>query len=148
MEWQSDFVDVVEPIVADHGAELVDVEISGSGGSYHVRVLVYREKNGVTVDLCEAISREVSDLLDAEDPVPDRYRLEVTSPGLDRPLISEADFQRASGRHLKVVMANGRTRFGRLVGWTQDDLHLEGDKGTEESLERTGIAKATIQAEF
>ena len=60
--------EIAEPVVADHGAELVDVEVSGSG-SFSVRLAVYRDA-GITVDLCEAISRELSDVLDIEDPFP------------------------------------------------------------------------------
>ena len=136
---------LAEPVVADHGAEIVDIEVSGSG-SYSVRLLVYREE-GVTVDLCEAISRELSDVLDIEDPVPGRYRLEVTSPGLERPLRSDADFRRAHLRRLKVVTCDGRTEFGRLTGFSETAIVLDREAGPW-SVDRSDIARATIEVEF
>ncbi len=105
--------DLAGPVVSDHGAELVDVEVAGSG-TYGVRLLVYRE-TGVDVDLCSGIARELSDLFDVEDPIPGRYRLEVTSPGLDRPLRDDADYRRAQSRLLKIVTRQGRTLSGRLL---------------------------------
>ena len=90
--------DLAGPVVTDHGAELVDVEISGSG-TYSVRLLVHHE-DGVNLVLCSEISRELADLFDVEDPIPGRYRLEVTSPGLDRPLSTDDDFRRAQRRLL------------------------------------------------
>ena len=137
--------DLAEPVVADHGAELVDVEVSGSG-SFSVRLSVYRE-SGVTADLCEAISRELSDLLDIEDPVPGRYRLEVTSPGLERPLRTDADFRRAHRRRLKVLTWDGRTEFGRLAGFTETSIELDRDEGPR-CVDRSDISRATIEVEF
>lgn len=137
---------MVAPLVADHDAVLVDVELVGGGGSHTVRLLVHCAA-GVTVELCERISREVSDLLDVEDPIPGRYRLEVTSPGLDRPLQTDGDFERALNRMVKAVLVNGRTVVGRLLEWTSEALRMEGTEGAE-SVARADIAKATIEVEF
>ncbi|MFC1525338.1 ribosome maturation factor RimP [Candidatus Latescibacterota bacterium] len=138
-------VALLEPVVADHGAMLVDIEVLGSG-TQTVRLLVHRDP-GITLDACEAISREVSDLLDVEDPLAGRYRLEVTSPGLDRPLSTSNDFRRAEGRRLRVVLGSGRTVRGRLVRW--DDAQIEVDQAGEcIAIGRADIAKATIEAEF
>lgn len=136
---------LAEPVVADHGAELVDVEVYGSG-NYSVRLLVYRDR-GVTVDLCEAISRELSDVLDIEDPVPGRYRLEVTSPGLERPLQTDADYRRAHLRRLKIVTCDGRTEFGRLTGFSERAIELDREAGPR-VVDRSDIARATIEVEF
>lgn len=144
--------ELAEPVVAEHEAELVDVEVSGRG-SYNVRLLVHRS-TGATVDLCEAISRELSDLLDVEDPVPGRYRLEVTSPGLDRPLRTDADYRRAQSRQLKVVTSDGRTLLGRLVDFSDTEIELELKAGRKERaaerivLQREEVARATIEVEF
>jgi ribosome maturation factor RimP len=105
------------------------------------------QDGGVTLDTCEAISREVADLLDVEDPFPGRYRLEVTSPGLDRPLRTDQDFARAAGRRLKVILVTGRTLRGRLIDWQSDRVTLEMEHGLER-VERPQIAKATIEAEW
>jgi len=99
--------ELVEPIVVDNGAILVDVELSGSRSQQILRLLVHKD-SGLSLDLCAIVSREVADLFDVEDPIPGRYRLEVTSPGLDRSLQTDGDFHRASGRLLKVVMLSGK----------------------------------------
>ena len=139
-------VALLEPVVADHGAVLVDLELVGPTNNQTVRLLVHRDP-AVGLDQCVAISREVADILDVEDPVPGRYRLEVTSPGLDRPLRTDQDFGRAAGRLLKVVLASGRTVRGRLHEWDVDQIILQaGDDAVE--IRRHDIAKATIEAEL
>ncbi|MEW6752761.1 MAG: ribosome maturation factor RimP [Candidatus Latescibacterota bacterium] len=137
---------LIEPVVADHDAELVDIELVGVPNNRTVRLLVHRDP-GASVDLCEAISREVADVLDVEDPVPGRYRLEVTSPGLRRPLRTDADYRRAQGRRLKVVLRSGRTLYGRLQDWdcTHVRLAIEAD---DQAVERAEIARATIEADL
>ncbi|MEE3042983.1 MAG: ribosome maturation factor RimP [Candidatus Latescibacterota bacterium] len=135
------------PVVEDHGGELVDVEVASGRGQHTVRLFVHSDK-GVTVRLCAGISRELSDLLDVEDPIPGRYRLEVTSPGLDRPLCSDGDFRRAQGRKLKIVLSDGRTETGRLADWNEERIGLEGDHGEQRAVLRESIAKATIEVEF
>lgn len=138
--------DLLGPVVEDHEAVLVDVELLGGGGSQTVRLLVHRDP-GVTVELCQAISREVSDLLDMEDPISGRYRLEVTSPGLDRLLRTDGDFQRARARLVKAVLNNGRTVVGRLLDWSADTVRLDGADGPC-AVPRAEIARATIEVEF
>ena len=109
-----------------------------------VRLLVHKNC-GITLATCEAISREVADLFDIEDPITGRYRLEVTSPGLDRPLENDGDFMRARGRLLKVVLASGRVIKGRLVAWEADQIQLD---SPAESVARTDIARANIEPEL
>ena len=138
--------ELLEPVVMDHGATLVDLELSGSVNNQILRLLIHVD-SGVTLTLCQAISREAADLLDVENPIPKRYRLEITSPGLDRPLQTNQDFSRARCRNLKVVLANGKTVHGRLQDWEDDRLILELASGVEE-VERREIAKATIKAEL
>jgi len=105
------------------------------------------KEHGITVENCEAISREVGDLLDIEDPITGRYRLEVTSPGLSRPLRTDRDFTRAHARLLKVVLVSGRTVQGRLEAWDSRAITLNGPDGRQ-FIERQEIAKATIEAEL
>ena len=143
---KSALVALVAPVVEDHDVELVDVELRGSSNNQTVRILVYRD-SGVMLNDCEAISRELGDLFDIQDPVPGRYHLEVTSPGLDRPLATDRDFERASSKRLKVVLASGGTRFGRLSGWNGENIMLETDAGAEE-IPRGHIARATVEVEL
>jgi ribosome maturation factor RimP len=151
-------MELIRPLIEDHGADLVDVELLGSTSNQTVRILVHKVP-GVKVELCVAISREAADLFDVEDPIPGRYRLEVTSPGLDRPLVTDGDFSRASGRLIKVVQSTGETRVGRLSDFNIEHVLLEPTPGKtrrkattapEEPIrvERRNIAKATIQAEL
>jgi ribosome maturation factor RimP len=137
---------LVSPVVEDHDLELVDVELHGSPNNQTVKILVHRD-SGVKLNDCEAISRELGDLFDIEDPVTGRYRLEVTSPGLDRPLTTDRDFQRASSKRLKVMLASGGTRFGRLNGWDVENITLETDAGAEK-IPRGHIARATVEVEL
>lgn len=143
---RSSLINLVEPIVEDCGGQLVDLELMGASNNQTVRVLIHKDL-GVTLKDCAQISLEVANLLDVEDPIPGRYRLEVTSPGLDRPLQSDRDFDRARDRLLRVVLTSGKTARGRLKDWDGDKLDLETSKGLEQII-RSHIAKATIEAEM
>ena len=139
-------VALVEPLVNGHEAELVDVELRGARGNELVRLLVYSE-GGVSLTLCELISREVADLLDVEDLISSRYRLEVTSPGLDRPLESDKDFNRAQGHMLKTKLKSGKVINGRLLAFDHQQIQLESATETL-AIARSEIAKANIEPEF
>lgn len=145
-ELKAKLVDLLEPVIRDCDAELVDLELAGALGNCTLRLLVHKE-SGTTVSLCAQISLEAGDLLDVHDLIPGRYRIEVTSPGFDRPLKTDRDFARAFSRLIKVVQLSGRTTTGRLVGWEADSISLETANGQEKIL-RQEIAKATIEVEF
>lgn len=110
---------LASPIVDEAGFEMVDMELAGRPGSYVLRLLIDKP-GGVTINDCVEINRELSGLLDLEDPIPSRYTLEVSSPGLDRPFKTERDYLRALGTRVKVVTEDGDggpvTRIGRLEG--------------------------------
>ena len=89
------------PIVEAKGFELVDVEWVKEGANWYLRAYIDKE-NGITVDDCEEVSRALSDLLDEEDFISENYILEVSSPGLDRPLKKEKDFARSIGKDVEV----------------------------------------------
>ena len=135
------------PIVEEHDALLVDVEIAGSKSQPSVRILVHKEP-GISLATCEQISREIADFLDVEDPIPGRYRLEVTSPGLDRPLITDGDFARAKGHLLKVVLLSGKNLRGRLLRWDSAQITLDDGRGNLENVLRENVAKAIIEVDF
>jgi len=109
---------LLAPVIADLGLECLGVEYSPSHGNSLVRVYIEAADRPVTVDDCEVVSRQVSASLDVHDPVQGRYTLEVSSPGLDRPLRHEADYRRFQGRLAKVVTTepiDGQSAFaGRL----------------------------------
>jgi ribosome maturation factor RimP len=113
------------------GFELVDAELAG--GRHHRTLRVYIDSpRGVTVDDCAGVSRQLSAILDVEDPFPGSYSLEVSSPGLDRPLVTPADFRRFQGEVIKVRLLNaldGRRNFtGRLVEATPESVVVEVDR--------------------
>ena len=93
--------ELLQPLVDAHGFELVDVEYVKEAGNWYLRAYIDKE-NGITVDDCEVISRALSDKLDEEDYIEDSYILEVSSPGLGRPLKKDKDFQRSIGKEIEV----------------------------------------------
>lgn len=116
--------DLASRLVEDEGLELVDVEVLGKGKRLLLRVIVDRE-GGVRISDCEKISRELEALLDVEDPIQGPYMLEVSSPGLDRPLVKQADFEKSIGKLARVVtkerIDNQTFLLGRITdvgeGW-------------------------------
>lgn len=104
---------LAQPVVEGLGMELVDVAIVTDHGRRVLRVTIDKP-GGVTVDDCGDVSRELGTILDVEDPIPQRYSLEVSSPGLDRPLLSEKDFIRFSGKKARIKTREaieGRKKF-------------------------------------
>lgn len=110
---------IVEPVIADLGCRLVRVRISGLNGMT-VQIMAERPDGTMTVKDCERISREISLVLDVEDPISREYHLEVSSPGIDRPLTRASDFEAHAGQEAKIEMAvaiDGRKRYrGILLG--------------------------------
>jgi len=141
---------LVEPILEGMGYELVDVEYVSSFGRWILRLFVDKE-GGVTIGDCARISEELGDLLDVKEFIRHEYNLEVSSPGLDRPLRKEKDLPRAVGKKVKVRLAaplNGRRNFtGVLVRYEGGLLHLEVD-GQEVTLPWPDVEKANLIFEF
>jgi len=119
---------LVEPVLEGLGYRLVRVKISGRDGKT-VQIMAERPDGSMTIDDCEAVSRELSPLLDAHDVVPDAYRLEISSPGIDRPLVRASDFEDWAGHEAKVELrepVDGRRRFqGRLEGFEDEEVRIE-----------------------
>ena len=117
-------------IVGDEGLEHLATEVVGSGPSTIIRVVV-DGPDGVTLDQCAEVSRQVSALLDVEDPIRHRYSLEVSSPGLDRKLFSPGDYERFAGRRVKVRMRPSyrahKVLTGELVGLNGATLRVRAD---------------------
>ncbi len=106
-----------EPVVESMGYELVGVEYHGSEHHGVLRIYIDQEQ-GITVDDCAAVSRQISAVLDVEDPITNAYDLEVSSPGLNRPLFKAADFARFAGQRAKIRLAiaqHGRKNFSGLL---------------------------------
>jgi ribosome maturation factor RimP len=132
---------LAEPVLSKHGAELVDVQVR-RGRTQLVRI-VADQPGGISLDVCARVSEELSRLLDVDDPIQGRYTLEVTSPGLDRPLRTETDFRKNAGRNVKVVLFDGRHEEGIVEDVLSDRVRLMRAKGAVE-VPYADIAKATL----
>jgi ribosome maturation factor RimP len=119
--------ELVEPVIIRAGMELVDVAYQGGQTGMTLR-LVIDKPDGVTVDDCADVSHLVGDILDVKDPIPGRYHLEVSSPGINRPLTRQQDFDRFSGQKIYVetkALLDGRRRFkGVLAGIRNGKVRL------------------------
>ena len=116
--------EIVQPIVDEKNFEIVDIEYVKEAGEYYLRVYLDKE-GGISLSDCEVVSRELSEILDKKDPIKENYFLEVSSPGLDRPLKKDKDFVRYAGRDVEIKLYkpwNGSKQFeGELVGLTEDN---------------------------
>jgi ribosome maturation factor RimP len=118
---------IVEPVLEQLSFRLVRVRISGMDGCT-VQIMAERPDGTMTIDDCELVSRSLSPVLDVADPIERAYRLEISSPGIDRPLVRRSDFERLAGNVVKIEMAvaiDGRRRFrGTLLGVDGDKARL------------------------
>ena len=116
--------EILLPIVESKGFEIIDVEYVKEAGEFYLRVYLDQE-GGISLNDCEILSRELSEILDVKDPIKDNYYLEVSSPGLDRPLKKDKDFVRYQGRDVDIKLYkpfNGSKQFeGTLIGLTKDN---------------------------
>lgn len=141
---------ILGPLIEDLGYELWHLELVGGGSSRVLRVYI-DSPDGIEMTDCETVSRELSANLDVIDPIPGEYSLEVSSPGMDRPLVTQAHFQRFVGRRASVrtyAPIDGRRRFeGAILGLENEELRL-GVDGEEIIVPRSAIAKARLVPEF
>lgn len=133
---------VVEPVLADLGFRLVRVKIQGDGRDRIVQLMAERPDGSITVDDCEAISKGISPVLDVADPISGAYRLEVSSPGIDRPLVRPSDFEDWAGHEAKIELkepVDGRKRFkGILEGFEDGEIRIKADTG-EQGIQHLGL---------
>ena len=115
---------IAEPVIEGLGYRLVRVKVSGADGGT-VQIMAERPDGSMTVEDCENVSRALSAVLDVADPIERAYRLEISSPGLDRPLVRKSDFERYAGHLARIEMeipVEGRKRFRGLLLGTQGDM--------------------------
>jgi ribosome maturation factor RimP len=132
---------IVEPVLEGIGFRLVRVKVSAQNGTT-VQIMAERPDGTMNVDGCEAVSRAVSPVLDLEDPISQAYNLEVSSPGIDRPLVRRSDFERWAGHEAKIELEpplDGRKRFRGIIRSVEGDevvVELPDAKNPEERLAR------------
>ena len=142
--------ELLQGSVEDLGCELWGIECQRVGRYLTVRLFIDKE-GGVTVEDCATVSRQVSAVLDVEDPIADKYNLEVSSPGLDRPLFTLNQFERYLGQeillHLRIPVADRRKWQGQLAKIENDMITLIVD-GKEQVLAFGNIQKANVVPKF
>lgn len=149
---------IAERVAASRGLEIWDIQSRREAVGHVVRVFIDRPgpsatpEESVSIGDCEQVNREISTILDVEDPLPFAYTLEVSSPGLDRPLRSAADYARFAGRLVKIVVReavdNQKAFEGRLRGLEQDEALLEAPNGRMHRLPLRLITRARLDVEF
>ena len=150
--------EIVEQILAPLSLALVDLEYKREGRDMVVRLFIENEKEGgITLDICSAVSRELSDILDVEDFLPEHYTLEVSSPGICRPLKKIADYERFMGHLVRIRTfealsddaGNKRKTFlGKLAGVEGGAISMALTEGPHALIPLEKVAKANLEFEF
>jgi len=149
---------IAERVAASRGLTVWEIQSRREASGHVVRVFIDRPgpaataEESVSIEDCEQVNREMSTILDVEDPLPFAYTLEVSSPGLDRPLRGEDDYRRFAGRLAKVVVSeaidNQKAFEGRLRGLDSGEVLLEGPNGRMHRLPLRLITRGKLEVEF
>lgn len=143
---------IAEPIADENGVEIYDVEFKKEGPDYFLRVFIDKSDGGISLDDCEAVSRPLSDALDEADPISEGYYLEVSSPGLERQLKRQKDFDRFKGEAVSVKLfaaVNGTKQLtGILKDRNENTLTLEIENGEILELDNKNIAMVRLSVAF
>ena len=143
--------EILNPIVEEYGFELVDVEYVKEGSTWYLRAYIDKP-GGICIDDCEAVSRRLSDILDEKDYIDDAYILEVSSPGLGRPLRKEKDFRRSLGEEVEVrtyrMIEKQKEFTGILKDYDEKTVTIELDGGTVRIFEKSDIALIRLAFDF
>jgi len=141
---------LIEALAADEGCELVDVTYQREPQGWVLRVYIDKT-GGVTISDCRGISRQLGDILEGKDIMRSAYNLEVSSPGVNRPLKKAADFERFAGQRVRIkmrIVVEGRKNFlGQLTGCSEGLVHLD-INGKSVQLPLESISKAHIEYDF
>ena len=147
----SDIWSLIEPVVEGLGYEVVDIEYKPHPTNGMLRVYI-DHADGIQLEDCEKVSRQISSMLDVEDPIPGQFNLEISSPGMDRPLRKASDFERFAGEMVKLRLTvpslEGQRNFtGKLIGLQDNEIILEVD-GENHYLPLDTIDKARLVPQF
>lgn len=143
--------ELITPILDRMNFELVDVEYVKEGGTWYLRAYIDKE-GGITVNDCEAVAREMNEILDREDFVEDSYVFEVSSPGLGRPLKKEKDYIRSMGKELEIRTYRAINRekefYGILKAYDEKTVTIEMEDGQTMTFEKADIALIRLAFDF
>lgn len=150
-EYESRTEKLLQPLMEKHQFELVDVEYVKEGSNWYLRAYIDKP-GGITVDDCEIVSRALSDMLDAEDYIKEAYILEVSSPGLGRPLKKDKDFERSIGEEVEIRLyraMNHRKEYeGTLKAYDKDTVTIVMEEAEELTINRADIALIRLALDF
>lgn len=150
-QYEQQTEELLEPIVTGHGFELVDVEYVKEAGIWYLRAYIDKP-GGITVDDCEVVSRQFSDILDEKDYIEDAYIFEVSSPGLGRPLKKEKDFKRSMGEEVEIRTYRAIDRqkefTGILKAYDNDTVTIAYEDDTEQVFNKSDIALIRLALDF
>ena len=149
-EYEQKAEELITPIVEANGFELVDVEYVKEGGTWYLRAYIDKP-GGIMVDDCEVVSRELSDILDEKDFIDEAYILEVSSPGLGRPLKKEKDFARSMGKLVEVrtyrPIDKQKEFCGELTAYDNNSVTID-EEGTPRTFDKKDIALVRLAIDF
>ena len=143
--------ELILPIVEQHKFELVDVEYVKEAGTWYLRIYIDKE-GGITIDDCETVSRAFSDLLDEKDFIEDAYILEVSSPGLGRPLKKDKDFERSLGMEIEIrtyrPVQHQKEFTGLLKAYDKKSITIETENHESMEFDRGDVALVRLALDF
>lgn len=150
-EYESKTEALIQPIVDEKGFELVDVEYVKEGSNWYLRAYVDKP-GGITINDLEEVSRQLSDQLDVEDFISDAYILEVSSPGLGRPMKKDKDFQRNMGKEIEIHLyraIDGNKQFvGVLKSYDKQTITIADEDGKENAIDRVNVSLVREYIDF
>ena len=143
--------EIVDPIIDGLNMELVDVEYIKEGPHMYLRVYIDKI-GGVTLDDCKNVSEKLSEELDVKDPISDNYFLEVSSPGLDRPLKNDSDLKRSIGKDVELnlykAIDGDKKLIGKLLKYDDEKIYIEDTDNSEKAVDRSVISKVNLAVNF
>ena len=149
-EYEKRTEELLIPIIEENNFELVDVEYVKEGSNWYLRAYIDKE-GGITVDDCEVVSRAFSDKLDEEDFIEEAYIMEVSSPGLGRPLKKEKDYKRSMGKELEIrtyrAIHKEKEFYGVLKAYDDDSVTIENEQG-QQTFQKSEIALIRLAFDF
>lgn len=150
-EIESLTIKISEPIIEDLKMELVDVEYIKEGPNMYLRLYIDKD-GGVNLDDCQNVSQRISEVLDEKDPISENYFLEVSSPGIDRPLKNDKDLKRSIGKDIEISLykaIKGKKKLtGKLLNYDDENIYIKDEDSTEQTIERSIISKINLAVNF
>jgi len=147
---ESNIAQIINPKLVELGIELVDINYTREGGHWYLRVFIDKPE-GIGLEDCQLVSENIDPLLDEHDPIPHAYSLEVSSPGLDRPLKKPSDYVKFTGKKIKLItfapVENQRKFKGKIIGFDNNLITLDID-GASVVLPLEQVASARLLPEF